>query len=215
MRIVCSEQHTHEWHQGRLGIVTASRMGDAMATYKVNAKGGKKGEYWVGAADWNSGAIDKVRARFYGIDQLYELTESSPELEYARVGAATKTGAGIFWACDSASNFIFGKGSVVLLQEAPHDPAKWHPVIPSKDPDWYNLSKVETSWPPVTVTFAYAKHLKTDVPEVAHTLDHIKMTADMVGTWTYATIVEKQDATEYARKWVADNPETVNSWLAR
>jgi len=45
MRIVCSEQHTHEWHQGRLGIVTASRMGDAMATYKVNAKGGKKGEY--------------------------------------------------------------------------------------------------------------------------------------------------------------------------
>ena len=177
--------------------------------------GARKGEYWVGAADWNSGAIDKVRARFYGIDQLYDLTESSPELEYARVSAALKTGAGIFWACDTASNFIFPKGSIALLEEPPHDPAKWHPVIPSKDPDWYNLSKVETSWPPVTVSFAYAKHLQTDDPEVARTLDNIRMTADMVGTWTYATMVEKQDTTEYARQWVRDNPGIVNSWLAK
>ena len=174
-----------------------------------------KGEYWVGAADWNSAAIDKVRARFYGLTELYELTTSSPEFEYARVSAAIKTGSAIFWACDSASNFIFRKGSVSLLDEPPHDPAKWHPVLPSKDPDWYQLSLVETSWPPVTVTFAYAKHLQTDFPEVARTLDRIKMTADMVGAWTYDTIVEKRDVTEYAKRWVKDNGKVVDSWLAR
>jgi hypothetical protein len=45
VRVVCTQQHTHEWYQGRLGIFTASRAVDGMATYKVNAKGGKKGEY--------------------------------------------------------------------------------------------------------------------------------------------------------------------------
>jgi len=45
VRIVCTQQRTPEWYQGRLGIFTASRAVDGMATYKVNAKGGKKGEY--------------------------------------------------------------------------------------------------------------------------------------------------------------------------
>jgi glycine betaine/proline transport system substrate-binding protein len=183
---------------------------------QLTAKNGSsKGEYWVGAADWNSAAIDKVRARFYGLTELYELTTSSPEFEYARVSNAIRSASAIFWACDSASNFIFPKGSVVLLTEPPHDPAKWHPVLPSKDPNWYQLSAVETSWPPVTVTFAYAKHLQTDFPEVARTLERIKMTADMVGEWTYATIVEKHDVTEYAKQWVKENGQTVNGWLAR
>ncbi len=177
--------------------------------------GGGKGEFWVGAADWNSAAIDKVRARFYGLTELYELATSSPEFEYARVSNAIKSASAIFWACDSASNFIFPKGSVLLLDEPRHDPAKWRPVLPSKDPNWYQLSVVETSWPPVTVTFAYAKHLQTDFPEVARTLERIKMTADMIGTWTYATIVEKHDVNAYAKQWVNDNAGIVNGWLAR
>jgi len=199
----------------KYGIKSVYDMARPEVVQLTAKQGGNQGEYWVGAADWNSAAIDKVRARFYGLNELYELTHSAPELEYARVSNAIKTGGAIFWACDSASNFIFPKGSVVLLDEPKHDPAKWHPVIPSKDPDWYNLSKVETSWPPVTVTVAYAKHLQTDLPEVARFLERIKITADMVGAWTYTTVVEKRDINDYARQWVRDNQAIVNDWFGK
>ncbi len=173
-----------------------------------------KGEYWIGAADWNSTAIDRVRAQFFGLTELYELTTSQADLEYARIANAIKTGSPIFWACDTASNFIFPKGSLEMLSEPPHDPAKWHPVLPSQDPDWYRKSSIETAWPPVRVTFAYAKHLQNDLPQVARFLEGMKLTADMVGAWTYATFSEKRDLDEYAREWVAENSATVNGWLA-
>jgi glycine betaine/proline transport system substrate-binding protein len=176
--------------------------------------GDAKGEFWVGAADWNAAAIDKVRARFYGLDQLYTLTTSQADLEYARVGNAIKAGAPIFWACDTASNFIFPRGAVAMLTEPPHDPAKWHPVLPSQDPDWFEKSRIETAWPPVRVAYAYAKHLQTDFPECAHLLEGIELTADMVGGWTYATFTEKQDLDEYAKSWVKANAATVDRWLA-
>ncbi len=182
----------------------------------LTAKGSdNRGEYWVGAAEWNSTSIDKVRARFYGLSELYNLVTSQADLEYARVSGAIKAGGAIFWACDAASNFIFPKDSVVMLSEPPHDPAKWHPVMPSQDPDWYQKSKVETAWPPVRNTFAYAKHLQSDVPEVARLMEGLDMTPDMIGTWTYATVTEKRDLDQYAMQWVKDNPAIVNRWLAR
>ena len=182
----------------------------------LTAKGGDiRGEYWVGAADWNATAIDKVRARYYGLDQLYDLVTSQADLEYARVASAIKSGAPIFWACDTASNFIFPRGALVMLEEPPHDAAKWHPVLPSQDPDWYEKSRIETAWPPVRVHMAYAKHLQTDFPEVAHVLEGMDLTADMVGGWTYATVTEKRDLDEYAKEWVKNNAAIVDRWLAR
>jgi glycine betaine/proline transport system substrate-binding protein len=181
----------------------------------LSAKGSDpKGEYWVGAADWNATAIDKVRARYYGLDQLYNLTTSQADLEYARVASAINTGKPIFWACDTASNFIFARGALVMLEEPAHDPAKWHPVLPSQDPDWYQKSRIETAWPPVRVAYAYAKHLEADFPEVAHLLQGVELTPELVGTWTYATVTEKRDLDEYAQEWVSKNAGLVNSWLA-
>ena len=63
----------------------------------------------------------------------------------------------------------------------------------------------------VHVTFGYAKHLQTDLPEVARFLEGMKLTADLVGIWTYATFTEKRDLDEYAKAWVAGNDATVNS----
>lgn len=50
MRIVCAEQHTSEWHAARTGVVTASRMADAMAKLGRASKNGAKGD-WA-AAHW-------------------------------------------------------------------------------------------------------------------------------------------------------------------
>jgi glycine betaine/proline transport system substrate-binding protein len=182
----------------------------------LTAKGNdNKGEYWVGAAEWNSTSIDKARARHYGLTDLYNLTTSQADLEYARVSSAIKTATPIFWACDGASNFIFPKDAIAMLSEPAHDPAQWHPVLPSQDPDWYQKTKVDTDWPPVRSQFVYAKHLQSDFPEVARLIEHIKLTPELIGTWTYATISEKRDRDDYAKEWVKNNPAIVNGWMAQ
>ena len=182
--------HSWQFQQGacttktiadKYGIKTIFDMTRPEIVHLTAKSGDSKGEYWVGAADWNSTAIDKVRSRFYGLDQLYNLTMSQADLEYARVTSAIKSGQPIFWACDIASNFIFPKGSLAMLTEPPHDPAKWHPVLPLQDPDWYQKSSIETAWPPVFVRVTYAKHLQA-VSQVARTLEQMSFTADMVGT---------------------------------
>lgn len=181
----------------------------------LTAKGGdRKGEYWVGAAEWNSTSIDKARARHYGLTELYNLATSQPDLEYARVASGIKTATPIFWACDGASNFIFPKGAIAMLEEPPHDPAKWHPVLPSQDPDWYQKTQADTAWPPVRSGFVYAKHLQTDFPEVARLIEGIKLTPELIGNWTYATVTEKRDRGEFAKEWVKNNPAIVNGWMA-
>jgi glycine betaine/proline transport system substrate-binding protein len=181
---------------------------------QLSAKSGAKGEIWVGAAEWNSTSIEKARARHYGLTELYELSTSQAELEYARVSASIKSGTPIFWSCDGASNFIFPKDSVVLLSEPPHDPSKWRPVLPSQDPDWYQKTRVETAWPMVRSGFVYSKRLQKEHPELAKLLDGIKLNTDLIGGWTYAMITEKRGRDEYAKEWVKNNPTIVNGWLA-
>jgi glycine betaine/proline transport system substrate-binding protein len=174
-----------------------------------------KGNFWIGETGWASTLIDHVRARFYGLDQLYHLVESQDFTEYALVRNAIKTGSAIFYACDGASNFIFPKGSITMLDEPPYDPKKWHIVMPSQSPDWYQKSDIETSWPPLQQHFVYAKHLQTDLPEVAHLIDGMNPTFDEVHAWTYATFTERQNLNEYAKEWVKNNPTIVNSWLGQ
>ena len=50
MRIVCREQHTHEWHQARCGRVTGSGIAKAMAKLQ-RASGEKKKGDWAAAHD--------------------------------------------------------------------------------------------------------------------------------------------------------------------
>lgn len=48
MRVICKEQHTHEWHQARAGNVTASRVADAKARLSRKSKNGIAGD-WAAA----------------------------------------------------------------------------------------------------------------------------------------------------------------------
>ena len=104
-----------------------------------------------------------------------------------------------------------------MLIEPPHDPTKWFPVLPYQDPDWYDKSVVETSWPAVTSAIAHpAKHLQTDFSGGGALAGRkIKFTADLVGTWTYETFTGKRDLDEYAKEWVKKNEATVDGWLAQ
>ncbi len=69
MRVVCTTQDSTEWFDARVGKVTASRIADAMARYKVNAKGGNKGDFnkshWDYVSELAWGMITKVPAEHH------------------------------------------------------------------------------------------------------------------------------------------------------
>ena len=44
-------------------------------------------------------------------------------------------------------------------------------------------------------------------------LSKVKLDTDLVSGMTYAVVVDKVDNAEYARQWVADHADLVNSWL--
>lgn len=69
MRIVCATQDSQEWFEARLYKVTASKMAAAQARYKVNCKGGNKGQFTKAHFDYVSelawGMITHVPADHY------------------------------------------------------------------------------------------------------------------------------------------------------
>ena len=44
-------------------------------------------------------------------------------------------------------------------------------------------------------------------------LSKVKLNTEIVSAMTYALVVEKQDPAEFAKKWVAENSDLVDSWL--
>ena len=44
-------------------------------------------------------------------------------------------------------------------------------------------------------------------------LQNVTLNTDQVSSMTYALVVDKKDANEYAKEWVSDNSSTVEDWL--
>ena len=44
-------------------------------------------------------------------------------------------------------------------------------------------------------------------------LDNVKFTTDLVSGMTYALVVDKKDANEYAKEWTKVNAKLVDSWM--
>ena len=59
----------------------------------------------------------------------------------------------------------------------------------------------------------YATALEESHPEAAAMLGNVKLTTDLVSGMTYALVVEKANADDFAKQWVMDNSELVDSWM--
>ena len=44
-------------------------------------------------------------------------------------------------------------------------------------------------------------------------LSQVKLDTDTVSAMTFALVVDKMDPAEFAKKWLADNADTVDGWL--
>ena len=140
------------------------------------------------------------------------LKEIDETLALAEVDNAVAQKKNIVFFCYTPHH-MFALHELVILSEPAYDEAKWNVKQPTDDPNWLENSSAPVAWNTAKLKIHYATSLETSNPEVAKLLSQVKLDTDTVSQMTYALVVEKQDPADFAKKWVADNGATVDSWL--
>jgi glycine betaine/proline transport system substrate-binding protein len=196
----------------RTGIESLSDLTDPDMAKNFDTDGDGKGEIWIGAAGWASTNVEKIRAKSYGYDQTMNLKEMDETLALAEVDNAVAQNKDIVFFCYTPHH-MFALHELVILKEPAHDAAQWNVIQPTDDPEWLDKSEAGVAWSTAFLHIHYATSLETDQPEAAAMLSKVKLDTNTVSAMTYALVVDKEDPAEFAAKWVAENAETVDSWL--
>lgn len=183
---------------------------DVAALFDTNGDG--KGEIWIGAPGWASTNVEKIRAKSYGYDQTFELTESDETLAYANLDNAIKGNKPWVGFCYTP-HYVFVLHDLQVLEEPAYDASKWTVVQPTDDPAWLEKSDAGVAWDTAYLHLHYAKALDDSHPDVAKLFRNMKLDTDTVSAMTYAVVIDKKDPAEYAKEWVAANEDAVLSWL--
>ena len=183
---------------------------DVAALFDTDGDG--KGEVWIGAPGWASTNVEKIRAKSYGYDQTFELTESDETLAYANLDNAIKAGKPWVGFCYTP-HYVFVLHKMQVLEEPAYDASKWKVVQPTDDPAWLEVSSAGTAWDTAYLHLHYAKEIEKAQPEVARLFKNMKLTTDQVSEMTYALVIDKKDPANYAKEWVKKNEDEVLGWL--
>jgi glycine betaine/proline transport system substrate-binding protein len=196
----------------KYGITSMSDLTNPEIAKLLDTDGDGKGELWIGATGWASTNVERIRAKSYGYDQTLELLEMDETLALAKTDAAIKQGkpyVGLCWT----PHHMFALYDLTVLKEPAHDPEQWNVLQPTDDPDWLSKSSAPVAWSETFLHIHYAKSLESRQPQAAQILASVKLTTEDVNAMVYAIVVEKVDAEAYAKQWVEDNSELVDSWL--
>ena len=196
----------------RTGIVNLSQLTEPQMAKHFDTDGDGKGEVWIGATDWASTTIERIRARSYGYDQTMTLKEMDEASALAEVANAVDKGENIVFFCYSP-HYMFTLHELVPLKEPAYDQKQWMIVQPSATPGWLERSIAATAWDTASLHVSYATALETDQPQAATVLSKVSLDADTLSAMTHALIIEKQDPAEFAANWVEQNADRVSSWL--
>lgn len=183
---------------------------DKMAIFDTDGDGTP--EVWVGAPGWASTVVEKIRAKSYGYDQIFELTEYEETIAYANLANAATAGDPWIGFCYNP-HYIFVTQDLTMLEEPPHDPATWTIVQPTDDADWLAKSQASTAWNGATLHLHYAKEIEEAYPEVAALFRNYQMQGDDLSAMGKALAVDGMDAGVFAKEWVAANEDRVLGWL--
>jgi glycine betaine/proline transport system substrate-binding protein len=193
----------------RTGIKALSELSNPDMAANFDSDGDGMGEIWIGAAGWASTNVEKIRAKSYGYDQTMTLKEMDETLALAEVDAATDQGKNIVFFCYTPHH-MFQLYDLVILDEPAFDASKWKVSQPTDDPNWLENSSAGVAWDKAYLHIHYQAAMN---PEAASVLSKVDLTSEQVSAMVFALIVEEQDAEEFARQWVEENAEQVDSWL--
>jgi len=196
----------------RTGIKDLAELSNPDMAKNFDTDGDGKGEIWIGAAGWASTNVEKIRAKSYGYAETMKLKEMDETLALAEVDNAVAQDKNIVFFCYTPHH-MFALHELVILKEPAYEESKWVVKQPTDDPNWLDNSSAPVAWNTAQLKIHYAASLEKSNPEVAKLLSQVKLDTATVSKMTFALVVEKQDPADFAKKWVADNGATVDSWL--
>jgi len=170
-----------------------------------------RGEIWIGAPDWSSTKIEKVRAKSYGYADTMQLLESDERSAMAALDVAVAVERPFVFYCYEPHH-MFILHDIVVLEEPGYDPTKWN-IVEDSDPDWLAKSEAGSAWGLSFIHIGYANRLKTEHPEVVSLLEEVDLESDAISEMTYALIVDRKEPDAFAAEWIAANDSRVRSWV--
>lgn len=206
---ICADRATSETY----GVTSIDDLTRPDVAALIDKDGDGKGELWIGVPGWQSTNVEQIRAKSYGYDQTMTLVQSDETIAFAELDTRVKAGEPWIGFC-YGPHYVFALHDLVVLEEPPHDPAKWKVAQPDQDADWLQNSEAGVSWPPIYIHVAYAKALEAEQPAVAAMLANIDFTTDTLSDLTYQLVIEGKAAEAYAAEWVAANEDQVLGWFA-
>lgn len=205
---LCTTRATQE----ATGLTRVADLADPAMAANFDTNGDGLGEVWIGAFDWSSTRVERVRAKSYGYDETMMLLTAPEDMAMAAVDAAAATGAPTVFFC-YAPHHVFSLHDIVKLQEPPHDPGTWHIVRPEDDAAWLAHSTAGSAWAPGSYHIGYATDLTEYEPDVARFLEKVALTAEDAQAMSYAVLVEGRSPEEVAATWIETNAERVEDWI--
>jgi glycine betaine/proline transport system substrate-binding protein len=196
-----------------VGITDVADLNDPAKTAALDTDGDGRGELWIGAPNWSSTGIERVRAHSYGYAKNLALVEVEEEIAMAAVDAAVAIGRPMVFAC-RAPHHLFKLHDVIRLKEPAHERAKWN-IVSADDPLWISKSSAPVAWGLSHYHVAWSSSFAEKHPEVAAFLDRVNLRPYEVIAMTYALQVDREDPYEFAKAWVAEHGNRVDEWMKR
>ncbi len=168
------------------------------------------GEYWAGDAGWQSTKMWQVKFKSYGLTELWEPEIVSDSTFKAQLQSAYTTEQPIlfyYWTPE----WLHAAYDIVPLAEP--DRTEGCMDLKLDQEDWLEASTFGCKHEDALVYVAYSKSLDQRNPAAAKFLSQIKLDPAVVNGWILKIGRDSEDPQDVAEAWVAENMETVNSWI--
>lgn len=211
---------TNKPYKGTSNIYVPSYMADKVSSIEdlnnpeiaamFDTDGNGKGEYWAGDVTWASTKRWQIKFKSYGLDALWEPNIVSADTFKAGLEAAYTAGKPqlfYYWTPEA----LHVRYDLTALEEPERFDGCEDVNLDAED--WLEVSSFECVIAPNDIFVAYSKSLEERNPAVAKMLSNVQFTGDEINGWIVEMFDNKRDPREVAEDWIADNKETVTSWI--
>ena len=213
--------------QDKYNVKSVQDLANPKIAKLFDGDGDGKGDYWPGAAGWGSTNVEQVKAKSYGYAKYFKPFVVSDAALKAKLKTDYRRKRGIlfyYWTPE----WIHAAYDLRRLEEPAFDGYAmaskkgdplykaggcWSMLQPKENEDWLEKSRVTCAWPDAKVYIAFSKSLQQRAPKVAQFLQQVAFDPATVNQWILQIGQEKQEPAEVAKKWVAANGATVDTWL--
>ena len=159
------------------------------------------GELWLGAPDWHSTAIYRIKLRDYGLGGLYRAWSAPENDMWWRLPDLFRKKIPALFLC-YGPHWAIMEHDLAVIEEPRHAPDCYDIKDPALDRRWLERSVARCNGPSPMLHIGHAARLSQKAPSVARLLAHIRLDATTVSGWANRLRADDADPYIYARQWV-------------